>query len=171
MMTSDSKITIGKITKNQGNKGEVRVIPLTDFKERFELLEQVSLEKNNEIKNITIEKVRYHKQFVIIKFKEIDDIEQALKYKDYLITIPDTQVMSLAEDKYYVHELLGYRVITEKDEDLGELVDIITTGGTDIFLVKGMKKQYMLPAAKEFLQIDKSNNLIIVDPIPGLLDL
>ena len=64
--TSNELMTIGKITRHQGNKGEVRILPLTDFPERFEELNQVYLVKNRIQKEVTIEDVWYHKKFIIL---------------------------------------------------------------------------------------------------------
>ncbi|MFW6238862.1 MAG: ribosome maturation factor RimM, partial [Halanaerobiales bacterium] len=65
-------ITIGKIGKNQGNKGEVRVIPLTDFPERYTVIEQVYLDNGETVTTRKIEDVWFHKNYVIIKFAGID---------------------------------------------------------------------------------------------------
>lgn len=165
-------ITIGKITRNQGNRGEVRVIPLTDFPERYELLDRVYLVKGENILEKRIEGIRFHKKFVILKLDGINDIEEALNLRDYLVKIPESEALPLKEDEYYIDQLTGFRVITNKGESIGELAEVITTGGTDIFLVKGDKKEYMIPAAREIItEINEQTGEIIINPIPGLLEL
>ena len=172
MIDVENLISVGKITKNQGNKGEVRVIPLTDFPDRFELLKRVFLVKGSEIEEKIIESTRQHKKFVVIKFSGIDSIEQAVKLRDYEIKIPEEELLPLAEDQYYIYRIIGSSVYTTKGEKLGQLTEVQPTGGTDIFVVKGAEKNYLIPASLEIVvDIDEENNKIVIDPIPGLLDL
>lgn len=89
---SEKMITIGKITKSQGNKGEVRVLPLTDFPERFEILDKVFLVKTNRKIEKEIESLRFHKGFVIIKFTDINDINSAEEIRDFEIRIPEEDI-------------------------------------------------------------------------------
>ncbi|MFW5981963.1 MAG: ribosome maturation factor RimM [Halanaerobiaceae bacterium] len=169
---NENLINIGKITKNQGNKGELRVLPLTDFPERFENLEEVYLSKNNQIIKKKIEKLRFHKKFVIIKFNDINDIGQALEYRDYLVQIPETELVPLEEDEFYIDDIIGYRFYTDEGELLGELRDVLSTGGTDVFMVSGEEKDYMIPAAREIiLEVNEDEEKMIIKDIPGLLDL
>ncbi|MFW5998134.1 MAG: ribosome maturation factor RimM [Bacillota bacterium] len=171
-MIENKYITIGKITKNQGNRGEVRVIPLTDFPERFLQIERVFLVKNSQMKKKTIENVRFHKKFVILKFDEIDDIGAAFELKDYYVKIKEEELAPLLEDEYYIYQIVGFKVITVDGTNLGPLKEVLTTGGTDILIVEGNNKDYMIPGTKEIVtKVDMENEEIIIDPIPGLLDL
>lgn len=171
-MDTKELVKIGRITKNQGNKGEVRVIPLTDHPERFELLEDVYLAKGSDIFKMNLEGFRYHKNFLVLKLKGIDNIGQALELRDYFVKIPSKEILPLEEDEYYIDELLGYQVITDKDKNLGEIFDVIATGGTDIFLVRDNSNEYMIPAAREIvIDIDMDNGVMVIKPIPGLLEL
>jgi 16S rRNA processing protein RimM len=165
-------VTIGKITKNQGNKGEVRVLPLTDYPDRFELLDTVYLVKGEETLQARIEDIRYHKNFVIIKLEGVNDIKRALELKDFFIKIAEDELLPLEEDEYYIDQITGFKVFTDEGISLGSLADVMITGGTDIFIVAGEDKEYMIPAAHEIIkEIDEDNQKIIIKPIPGLLEL
>ena len=72
---------IGDVVNTQGSKGEVRVIPCTDDESRFELLDSVFLEQRGKMTEYYIENVRYHKQFVLLKFEGVDDMTTAEKLK------------------------------------------------------------------------------------------
>ena len=72
---------IGDVVNTQGIKGEVRVIPCTDDESRFELLDSVFLEQRGKMTEYYIENVRYHKQFVLLKFEGVDDMTAAEKLK------------------------------------------------------------------------------------------
>ena len=166
-------VTIGQIIKNQGNKGEVRVFPLTDFPDRFEVLDEVILVKDEISIKKTIETVRIHNgKYIAIKFSDTNNIEDALALKDYFIKIPRESMVPLAEDEYYIDDLIGLKVKTKTGKELGILDAVQNTGGTDIFLIKGEQKEYMIPASKEIItELDEEAEIMIVDPIPGLLDL
>ena len=182
------EVVIGKITTSQGNKGEVRVSPLTDFPERFSGLTEVILDhsrgqnqqnegviKNEHIRTegkYEIENVRFHKNFIILKLAGIDDIEAALALKNCLLKIPEQKLVPLEDGHYYIYQLRGASVETVTGEKLGKVIDVLKTGGTDIFLVQGAQKEYMLPASKEMIEdINIEKKRIIVEPIPGLLEL
>jgi len=167
-------VTLGKITKNQGNKGELRVTPYTDDLRRFELLEFVYLVRpghSEQIKKV-IEDIWYHKSFVILKLQGIDDIGEALKYRNYEVMIKEDELLPLAEDEYYIDDLIGLEVILPDKNVLGEVVNILESKGTDILVVKGDKKEYMIPMSKEYIiEIDLENNKIYIDPVNKILDL
>lgn len=169
---SDNYLEIGIITRFQGNKGEVRVKATTDIPERFFDLDFVYLKRGNELKKLEIDYIRFHKQFVIIKFFDINSINEAEELKNYQVLIDESEKYLLPEDNFYVDDLIDCEVYLESGSYLGKLIDVVDTSGTDIFLVKGQDKEYMLPASREMiLEIDLENKKIIVDPIPGILDL
>ncbi len=165
-------VTIGKITTNQGNRGEVKVMPLTDFPERFELMETVFVEIENGLQEMEIENVRFHKGQVVIKFAGLDNIEQALALQNNYLQIEAKDLLPLQDDDYYIFTLKGFQVEDEKGDKLGRLKDVLTTGGTDVFFVEGDSKECMIPASKEFIKnIDLEKEIITVKLIPGLLEL
>ena len=169
---SDNYLEIGKITRFQGNKGEVRVKATTDIPERFFDLERVYLKRGNDFKELEIEYIRFHKQFVIIKFFDVNSIDEAEELKNYQVLIDESEKYLLPEDNFYVSDLIDCEVYLEDGKYLGELIDVVDTSGTDIFLVKGEEKEYMLPASREMIiEINLKSKKIIVDPIPGILDL
>ncbi len=171
-MNDKKMITIGKITKSQGNKGEVRVLPLTDIPERFEYLETVNLFKGDKILEKEIESLRFHKNFVIIKFVGINDIGTALELRDFEIKISEDLVLPLDDCQYYIEDILEYEVFTNDGQFIGNIAEVISTGGTDVFVVKGKDKDYMIPAAREIIvDFDEDKEQMVIKPIPGLLEL
>ncbi|MFN2341027.1 MAG: ribosome maturation factor RimM [Halanaerobium sp.] len=169
---SDNYLEIGVITRYQGNKGEVRVMPTTDIPERFLDLDVIYLKRGDDFKELEIEYIRFHKQFVIIKFFDVNSIGEAEELKNYQILIDESEKYILPENNFYVSDLIDCEVYLESGRYLGKLIDVIDTSGTDVFLVAGQEKEYMLPASREMiLEIDLENKKIIVDPIPGILDL
>ncbi len=169
---SDNYLEIGVITRFQGNKGEVRIKPTTDIPERFLDLDVIYLKRGDDFKELEIDYIRFHKQFVIIKFFDVNSIDEAEELKNYQILIDESEKYILPEDNFYVSDLIDCEVYLESGKYLGKLIDVIDTSGTDVFLVAGQEKEYMLPASREMiLEINLENKKIIVDPIPGILDL
>ncbi|MGM0471654.1 MAG: ribosome maturation factor RimM [Bacillota bacterium] len=167
---AENLITIGQITKHQGNKGEVRVMPLTDYPERFELLDQVFLCKDDHKKQVNIEAMRYHKQFIVLKFVEFEDIGTAIEHKDYFLQIPQSESLDLPEDHYYLNDILDLEVFTTQGRRLGVVTDILETGSNDVYVVESKNQEHLIPGTKEVIvEVDLAAEKMIINPLPGLL--
>ena len=165
-------IVVGRIVRYQGNKGEVRVVPLTDYPERFYDYDRLILERATGNEELAVEKVREHKGFIVLKLETIDDIGAADAIKDHLISIPITELPQLPEDRFYIFELKGLKVQTDTGDQLGEITAVSTDTGTDILQVKGEKRDYLIPVAREIIiSIDQEEGIVTIKPIPGLLEL
>ena len=162
---------IGQIVNTFGIKGIVKVNPFTDDMHRYEELKNVIVVKNKENINMHIEEVKFHKNQVLIKFKGIDDINMAEKYKGCYIKIKREDARKLPKDTYYIADLIGLDVYDENGKKLGILDDIYNNKVHDIYVVKDdLGKQILLPSTKEVIkQIDIDNNKIIVHLIDGLI--
>ncbi len=161
---------VGKIVNTQGIKGVVRVIPMTDDIKRFELLKKIYVsDKVDEL--YEIESVGYHKQFVLLKFKGIDDMTTAeLKLKNKMLKIDDIDALPLEEDEFYIRDLIGCTVITTEGETLGKIVDILFTGANDVYVVKTDDKDVLIPATKNCVKnIDIENSEITIELLKGLI--
>lgn len=172
MDTNKILISVGEIINTQGHRGEVRVWPLTDFPERFKENTVLMCEKGGVITGLTIEKVRPQKNFFVIKFKEIADMNAAEDIVGSVIKINPDELTELPADTYYIFDIIGMNVVTDEGQELGAVRDVIQTGSNDVYIVKGTEKEYMIPALKEVvLNIDKDAKRIVIKPLNGLLDL
>lgn len=172
-MADNKLITIGQIVATHGYKGEVKVQPLTDFPKRFELLKSVFCQVKDDLFCFTIESVRYHKNFVLLKFVEIDDMNKAESLKNGLLRIKQEELMPLPEGHYYIFQIIGLEVYTVEGEYLGTVSDVQKTGGNDVYYVRHPKtgKEVLIPAVKEFIvDINLEEQKILVKTLPGLLD-
>ena len=162
--------TIGKIVNTQGLKGEVRIVPTTDNKDLFQSLDKLLIEKNSSQVTLLIEKVRFHKQFVIMKFKGIDDINEAEKYKDSVIKILENELVPLDENEYFVRDLYDLEVYTLENEFLCVLKDIILTGANDVYVIKKEgENDLLIPAIKQCIKkVDIENKTMLVELLEGL---
>lgn len=167
----DNFLRVGVITTTHGVKGEVKVYPTTDDINRFESLKLVYLDTGSEYKPLTIEKVRYFKQLVILKFKDIDDINDIEKYKGKDLLISRDDAIKLNEGEYFIFDLIDSVVYTDAGEELGILTEILTSSANDVYIVKTKdNKEVLLPSIKEcILDVDTANKKITVHLMDGLL--
>ena len=164
-------LEIGQIVNTFGIKGMVKVKPFTDDIKRFDKLKNICVEKNHTKKEYEIEEVKYHKDMVLIKFKNVDTVEQAEMLRNSYLTISRDSVEELEEGRYYIVDMLGLEVYTDEQIQLGILEDIFNTGSNDIYVVKTQEgKQILLPAIQDIIkQIDMENKKMIVHLLPGLI--
>ena len=162
---------IGQIVNTFGIKGFVKVKPFTDDLERFEELESIYIVKNKELKEFNIEQIKYHKNLVLIKFKGIDDINMAEKYKNCYIKIKRENARKLPQNTYFIADLIGIKVYDENGNFLGRVDDIYNNKIHDIYVIKDdLGKQILLPSIKEVIkQVDIDNDKIIVHLLEGLI--
>lgn len=166
------KIRVGQIVNTQGLRGEVRIYPLTDRKERFEELDCLYLEDETNME-LEIEKVRYKNKLVILKFKDLDSINDVEKLKNKYIAIDKEKIKELPEDTYYIFDLVGLEVIEEDNTYIGKLIDVIQNPTQDLYVVQheDSKKKIFIPAVKEFIkEIDIDKNIIKVKLIEGMME-
>lgn len=169
---SEELVTIAKIVKTRGLRGEVVADTLTDFPERFELLDKVFIVKpNGETLETKLEKFWFQKDRVILKFKGFDKIETAETLRNSEVCIPESEAVALEEDEFYDWELQDCEVETVEGEKLGQVKELMRTGGTEILVVQGETKDYLIPFAETIcIEVDIENKLIKVDVPEGLLD-
>lgn len=166
-------LQVGVITATHGIRGEVKVFPTTDDPERFLDLETVYLDTGREKKLLTISSVKFFKQFVILKFKEFDNINDVEPFRKKSLLVTRDQAVPLEEDEYFIADLIGLRVITDEDKGLGELTDVLETGANDVYQVTDENgKEILLPAIKDcILSVDLEKGEMKVHILEGLLDL
>jgi len=161
-------ITIGKILSSWGIHGKLRVMVTTDFPLRYSPSSEVYLHRQL----ATIESVEWRKGQAIIKLDVISDIKEADKLKGELIEIHSNQLQSLPEGQYYHFQLIGLEVRTTRQEKVGEIIEILATSGSDIYVVKGSHGEILIPAVDEVVKsIDIDKGYLVIEPIKGLLDL
>lgn len=160
---------IGKIVNTQGIKGEVRVIPTTDDINRFKKLKEVYIFRRGNLDLYEIETVRFHKQFILLKFKGVDTMNNAELLKNIEIKIPKELAIPCEEDEYYIGDLYGMKVLTDEDEEIGTIEDIIFTGANDVYVVKSKDSEILIPAIKKcILEVNVNEKIMRVHLLEGL---
>ncbi|MBE5871135.1 MAG: 16S rRNA processing protein RimM [Lachnospiraceae bacterium] len=165
-------LQVGAITQPHGVHGEVKVFPTTDDPKRFKKLKEIILDTGKEKKVLEIESVRFFKQFVILKFKGMDTMNDVEIYKHRNLYVTRENAVKCAKDEYFIVDLIGCRVVDENDRALGILQDVIQTGANDVYEVKLAEGgEVLIPAIKEcILSVDIEKREIRVHLLEGLLD-
>lgn len=161
---------VGIITGTHGLKGEVKVFPTTDDKNRFLDLEEVLLDTGEELVRMQVEYCKFFKQFVFVKFAGLDDINLVEKYKRCPLMVTRENAVPLEEDEYYVADLIGLTIVDDSGITIGKLINVIETGANDVYEVKTEDGgTVLLPAIKDcILDVDMEEQVILVHMLKGL---
>ncbi|MBR4718750.1 MAG: 16S rRNA processing protein RimM [Lachnospiraceae bacterium] len=163
-------LQVGIISSTHGVHGEMKVFPTTDDARRFKKLESVMLDTGRELLQVEIESVRFFKQFVIIKFKDYDSINDVEKYKGKSIFVTRKDAVGLEEDEYFIADLIGVKVLDDSGTELGVISDVLQTGANDVYVVALFKGgELLLPAIKQcILSVDIEGGVMKVHVPEGL---
>ena len=138
-------LAIGKIVNTHGVRGELRVIPMTSDISRFDYLLYTWIRVEGKPREYRVSKVRYHKQFVLVKLQGIDNMTDAEALKGCELLVDRQNARPLEEDEYFICDLIGLMVY-EGDKLLGELTEVLETGSNDVYVVTGEdRKEILVP--------------------------
>lgn len=166
-------IAIGKILRPWGNKGAVKV---TLFSGKVECLESFTNiyigETEESVSSVSLEKERKGKESILVTFLEIHSIGDAEALRGKYLYVQADELLPPAEDEYYIDDLIGLSVIHMEDgKELGCVVNILETSGTDLLEVQKGKRILLVPLTKAICKtIDIRNKTLVIDPPEGLLD-
>ena len=170
-MQQENYLQVGVITSTHGIKGEVKVFPTTDDPARFSFLKHVILDTGKEQIPLEIEGVKYFKQFVILKFKGIDNINDIEKYRKMPLLVTREEAVELEEDEYFMADIIGMKVYTDDGSDFGTVKDIMETGANDVYVIDtDAHGEVLIPAIKEcVLDVDTEENKMTIHLMNGLV--
>ncbi|MBS1794216.1 MAG: 16S rRNA processing protein RimM [Acidobacteria bacterium] len=165
-------VAVARIVRSRGLRGELVADVLTDFPERFDELETVvALLPDGGRRELKIERFWFQKERIVLKFAGFDRIETAETLRGAEICVPESEAVALAEGEFFDWELEGCEVETAAGEKIGRVRELMRTGGTEILVVAGDAKEYLIPFAETICtEVDVENKLIRIDPPEGLLD-
>ena len=158
---ADGRVVIGKAGAPHGLRGEVRVIPLTDFPGRFESLREVFIGE----RVFHVEHVHYHRQFVLLTLAECTSREAAAKLTGELLRVAREDAAPLAEGEFYTFDIIGLAVLDMAGKRLGEVTNVLKTGSNDVYVVKKPDgADLLVPALKKVVrEINIAEGFLRVD--------
>ena len=164
-------VAIGEIAGAFGVRGELKIIPLTDFPDRFERTPTVYV--GDAHTPFPVLSARTHKAQVLLVLAGVENPESADRLRGSRLWIPATELRPLADDQYYLHDMVGLRVRHVNGASLGTISDVIPSAGADLYVVRNdtTGAEVLLPAVKAFIKlVDVAGGVVVVDPIPGIFD-
>lgn len=163
-------LQVGVITTTHGIRGEVKVYPTTDDAQRFDYLKSVLLDTGKELCELEIERVKYFKQYVILKFRDVDNINDIEPYKGKSLYVTREFAVPLEDNEYYIADLIGMEVSLEDGTFFGTLKDVMETGANDVYIIKTEDKgEVLVPAIKDCIkEVDVENGKMMIHLLDGL---
>ena len=153
-------------------KGEVVADLLTDFPERFEGLEEVTaVGADGGLSELKIENAWFQNGRVVLKFQGVDSIDAAEEWRNAEICVAESEAVELESDQFYDWQLAGCEVKTVTGEAIGNVREVMRTGGTENLVVAGETRDFLIPFAETIcVEVDIAGKRIVVDPPEGLLE-
>lgn len=180
MLDINNFIAIGKITKTIGIKGNLKIISLTDFPDRFlklkkiflfnEVTKQFLLNESDGNYGFEISECKVFDTYINIKFEGYNSIEKSGELKNSILMIDEKKRLKLEDGSFYFYELIGSEIF-DKGVLIGMIVSIVNYGSGDLFSVIKDDKEILIPFRKEFVKnIDVIKKRIDVELIDGFLE-
>lgn len=154
------RVVIGRVGAAHGIGGDVRVIPLTDFPERFAGLREVMV--GDEL--LHIERAKPQGKNILMRFREYPAREDARRLAGRLLTVARADAAPLEEGEYYVFDIVGLSVCDENDALLGTVENVIRTGSNDVYALRTEDgRELLIPALRSVVkQIDIGAGRMVV---------
>jgi 16S rRNA processing protein RimM len=163
---------VGRVVRPQGNRGEVVVEPDTDFaSERFAPGATVFIARQGEPVPIEVRSSRAHGARWVVGFAGTDTIDAAEALRGAELRLPAAELKPLESGRYYVHDLIGCRVVTDRGEDVGVVARVDVASGAPLLAVARTRGEAWVPLVEAICRrVDLANRTITIAPPPGLLD-
>lgn len=167
-------VSVGKIVNFHGIKGEAKVGYSKSQLDFFLSLDVVYLKDKDSYVPLYIDAAKPHKNLLIVKFKDINSINDILPYKGALLFVEEDVIReTLDDDEFLIDELVGLEVFDNTDgKKLGFVIGVSNNGATDLISVKTNSKNICLvPFVKAIVPIvDIENKKIMINNLEGLLE-
>ena len=141
----EGRIVIGRVGAPHGIRGDLRIIPLTDFPERFTALREVMV--GDEL--LHIEQMKPQGKNILMRFREYGVREEAQRLTGRLLTVAREEAAPLDEGEYYVFDIVGLMVYDEEGSVLGTVENVLRTGSNDVYAVRAADgREILIPALR-----------------------
>jgi len=164
-------LAVGKLRRPHGIKGEIIMSVWTDFPER--LIPGIKVFIGEGYTVVSINTVRWHRDDILISFENYETREAVGVFRNEEVFVRADDRPPLKDGFYYLHQLLGLRVVEDIDRKmLGTIVEVLETGANDVFVIRPESgKDILLPDIDSVvLNIDFEEGEMRVHLIPGLVE-
>jgi len=168
-VAASARVELGRIVKPHGLKGEmvvsgVRISP----EELLQVREVVAVGPDGARSPLTIVATRAFMQSVLVRFRGVDDVDQARELHGQVIEVDPARLPPAGDGTVYLFQLVGLSVVTEEGETLGKVFDVFQTGATPILVVRGARERMIPMSPDMLLKVDTAGGRITVRLLPGM---
>lgn len=166
-------VFVGKVSKPHGVRGEIKVWPFSGCPENFRHYTMLVLvNKGGEVQRCSVDHARTHNRHAIVALSGMTMRAEAEAIQGCEVWVPKADLPVPGPDEFLWHEVIGLRVHTDDGRDLGVVKEIMATGAHDVLVITGQGQEYLVPTHREFIEkIDMENGLLVIRPLPGLLEM
>ena len=160
---SNKYISVGRIAGVFGYQGWLKVIIYSGITDRFKGVKVIYFREGDHFEGQILDDYRIQGDNVLLKLRQVDSRERAREFAKSEVYLPESQILELPEDQYYVHDIIGSRVLDEEGNAIGHIKDVISAGASDVFVIEADNREVMIPAVSEFIkEIDLEKKRVIV---------
>lgn len=176
-MNIDECYYLGYTSKVHGKQGELIIKLDVDFPEEYKKLESVLIQlnqKDNSLIPFFITNTQLqNNQSIKVKIDDIDTVDQAKLLVGKEVYLPLNTLPKLTGNKFYYHEVIGFKMIDTKLGDIGTLTIILDYPTQAIFgITNPQGKEILIPIIDEVIvTVDRDNKTITINPPDGLVEL
>lgn len=166
---------IGKIAAAHGIRGDMLLLPLTDFPERFFEMESLDVKTAGKpMRTFEIRRIEPYegKGTFFLHLNGIETREAAEALKGASVTVARDERAELEEGEYWLDDIIGLNVVNTSNEVLGVITEVMPTGSNDVYVIKTPDGSYKaIPATADVVKkIDLSAGTLEADIPEGLWD-
>jgi 16S rRNA processing protein RimM len=160
-------IVTGRVIGPFGIRGELKVVPTTDFPERFAAGREVILSLPKGRRTCRIERSRPHRGGIILKLEGVDTRSGAEELRDIDIIIGEADLRELEDGRFYVFDIIGLEVVTDDGREQGTVTEVLQGGANDVYVTS---TGLCIPALNDVVaQVDLAGGKLVIRAVPGLL--
>jgi 16S rRNA processing protein RimM len=118
----------------------------------------------------TVARFHWHSGELLMQLADVRDRNAAETLRDQLVQIAREDATPLEPGQFYEYQIVGLDVVTTDGEPLGQVVQVLSTGANDVYVVQAPRGEVLLPARAEVVRaIDLDAGTMTVALLPGLL--
>ena len=161
-------LIVGELVGPFGILGEVKLYPTTDFPERLRRYRRLVLAlPDGSRQEVRVQRARPHKNLWLLKLRDIKTPEEAEALRGAQAMVPAALAEPLPEGHFYLHDVIGLRVVTPGGEELGTVTDVLRSPANDVYVVGG---SLLVPAVREIVErIDPAAGVLVIRSMEALM--
>jgi|WetSurMetagenome_2_1015567.scaffolds.fasta_scaffold114841_3 16S rRNA processing protein RimM len=165
-------IAVGRISKPIGNQGELKILPLTDEKQRFENLQSVWVGHNAaNVEQRDVCAVRIDAKQIVVSLIGVETLQEAETFRNKYLFVPKEQAVILRSGNYFIDDIIGCEVVTEENVNIGTVSDVLSLPKNDLWVVRKGEKEILIPAVQAIIRkVDIKIKCITIHALEGLLE-